>query len=80
MELIENEGLGVEYIGFNVQKSHLTTRSFVKRLHMQLKRKDFKRVYNNVGTEINSVMTPKVFGYTKDVKGYKYDINTAKNY
>ena len=43
MELIENEGLGVEYIGFNVQKSHLTTRSFVKRLHMQLKRKDFKR-------------------------------------
>ena len=23
-------------------------------------------------------MTPKVFGYTKDVKGYKYDINTAK--
>ncbi|WP_074531886.1 glutathione ABC transporter substrate-binding protein [Bacillus paranthracis] len=79
MELIENEGLGVEYIGFNVQKKPFDNPLVRQAIAHAIETKGIlKGVYNNVGTEINSVMTPKVFGYTKDVKGYKYDINTAK--
>ena len=38
----------------------------------------FRGVYNNVGTLANVAMSPKVFGYSKNVKAYPYDVNKAK--
>ncbi|TGU58679.1 glutathione ABC transporter substrate-binding protein, partial [Mesorhizobium sp. M00.F.Ca.ET.186.01.1.1] len=38
-----------------------------------------KGVYNNVGTEAVSSMSPKVIGYNPNLEDYKYDVNEAKS-
>ncbi|WP_255405015.1 ABC transporter substrate-binding protein, partial [Bacillus sp. S1-R5C1-FB] len=63
MEIIENEGLGVEYIGFDVEKTTFDIPLDRQAIAHAIETTGiFKRVYNNVVTEINSVMTPRVVG------------------
>ncbi|WP_307412887.1 ABC transporter substrate-binding protein [Neobacillus ginsengisoli] len=37
-----------------------------------------KGVYNNVGKKANSLIGPKVLGYSPDLKAYDYNLNEAK--
>ncbi|MGG1661930.1 glutathione ABC transporter substrate-binding protein [Brevibacillus sp. NRS-1366] len=79
MNLVRAEGLGVEYIGFNVQKKpfdDVRVRQAVA--HAIEKEAIVKGVYNNVGTEAVSSLSSKVIGYNPNLKDYSYDVNEAK--
>ncbi|HBZ83810.1 MULTISPECIES: glutathione ABC transporter substrate-binding protein [Brevibacillus] len=80
MNMVRAEGLGVEYIGFNVTKKpfdDVRVRQAVA--HAIEKEAIVKGVYNNVGTEAVSSMSPKVIGYNPNLEDYKYDVNEAKS-
>lgn len=79
MTMVRAEGLGVEYIGFNVTKKpfdDVRVRQAVA--HAIEKEAIVKGVYNNVGTEAVSAMSSKVIGYNPDLKDYAYDVNEAR--
>ena len=79
MNMVRAEGLGVEYIGFNVQKKpfdDVRVRQAVA--HAIEKEAIVKGVYNNVGTEAVSSLSPKVIGFNANLKDYSYDVNEAK--
>ncbi|WP_372512728.1 glutathione ABC transporter substrate-binding protein [Bacillus salipaludis] len=79
MGLYRTDGLAVEYLGFNVKKKPLDNVKVRKAISHAIEREAIiKGVYNNVGTLANSAMSPKVFGYSENVKPYDYDINEAK--
>ncbi|WP_339149375.1 MULTISPECIES: glutathione ABC transporter substrate-binding protein [unclassified Sutcliffiella] len=79
MSLYRTEGLGVEYIGFNIESKAVNDVRVRKAISHAIEREAIlKGVYNNVGTIANSAMSPKVFGYSENIKAYEYDINKAK--
>lgn len=79
MSLYRTEGLGVEYIGFNVESKAVNDVRVRKAISHAIEREAIlKGVYNKVGTLANSAMSPKVFGYSENIKAYEYDINKAK--
>ncbi|ART75511.1 glutathione ABC transporter substrate-binding protein [Sutcliffiella horikoshii] len=81
MSLYRTEGLGVEYIGFNVESKVVNDVRVRKAISHAIEREAIlKGVYNKVGTLANSAMSPKVFGYSENIKAYEYDINKAKKF
>jgi peptide/nickel transport system substrate-binding protein len=79
MSLVRAEGLGVEYIGFNVTKKPFDDERVRQAVaHAVEKEAIVKGVYNNVGTQAVSSMSSKVIGYTPDLQDYMYDVNAAK--
>ncbi|MCM3142049.1 glutathione ABC transporter substrate-binding protein [Brevibacillus sp. MER 51] len=79
MNMVRAEGLGVDYIGFNVQKKpfdDVRVRQAVA--HAIEKQAIVQGVYNNVGTQAVSSMSPKVIGFTPNLQDYSYDVNAAK--
>ncbi|UOY93310.1 glutathione ABC transporter substrate-binding protein [Ectobacillus sp. JY-23] len=79
MGLYRTEGLSVEYIGFNTKKKPLDDVKVRKAISHAIEREAIlKGVYNNMGSLANSAMSPKVFGYSENVKPYDYDLNEAK--
>jgi peptide/nickel transport system substrate-binding protein len=79
MNMVRAEGLGVEYIGFNVTKKpfdDIRVRQAVA--HAVEKEAIVKGVYNNVGNEAVSAMSSKVIGYNPNLTDYTYDVNEAK--
>lgn len=80
MTMVRAEGLGVDYIGFNVKKKpfdDVRVRQAVA--HAIEKEAIVKGVYNNVGNMAVSAMSPKVIGYNPNLKDYTYDVNEAKD-
>lgn len=79
MKLFRTEGLAVEYVGFNTTKAPFDNVKVRQAVSYAIERESIiEGVYNNVGTLANVAMSPKVFGYSKDVKAYPYDVNKAK--
>jgi peptide/nickel transport system substrate-binding protein len=79
MGLYRTEGLAVEYVGFNTKKKPLDDVKVRKAISHAIEREAIiKGVYNNVGTLANVAMSPKVYGHSKEVKPYNYDLNEAK--
>ncbi|MDF2680188.1 MAG: putative transporter substrate binding protein [Brevibacillus sp.] len=79
MTMARAEGLGVEYIGFNVTKKpfdDIRVRQAVA--HAIEKEAIVRGVYNNVGNEAVSAMSSKVIGYNPNLQDYSYDVNEAK--
>ncbi|WP_277584080.1 glutathione ABC transporter substrate-binding protein [Psychrobacillus antarcticus] len=79
MKLFRTEGLAVEYVGFNTTKAPFDNVKVRQAVSHAIEREAIiDGVYNNVGTLANVAMSPKVFGYSEDVKAYSYDVNKAK--
>ncbi|WP_391119597.1 glutathione ABC transporter substrate-binding protein [Psychrobacillus sp. L3] len=78
-EVYRSEGFGTEYIGFNVKNEKLSDVRVRKAISHAVEMDSIlKGVYNNVGSEANSLMGSKVFGYNPDMKTYEYNLNEAK--
>ncbi|WP_205173497.1 glutathione ABC transporter substrate-binding protein [Bacillus pakistanensis] len=79
INLYRTEGLAVEYVGFNTQKAPFDNVKVRQAISSAIEREAIiKGIYNGVGTLANSAMSPKVFGYSKNIKPYEYDPNKAK--
>lgn len=79
MGLYRTDGLAVEYIAFNTKKKPLDDVRVRKAISHAIEREAIiKGVYNNIGTLANEAMSPKVFGYSENVKPFDYDLNEAK--
>ncbi|MGD6994822.1 glutathione ABC transporter substrate-binding protein [Sutcliffiella horikoshii] len=79
LNLYRADGLGIEFLGFNVQKAPFDQLEVRKAITQAIDRKAvLKGVFQNSGMLANSPMSPKVFGYSDDVKPYDYDLENAK--
>jgi len=79
MDLYRTDGLAVEYLSFNTKKKPFNDVRVRKAIAHAIEVDSIiKGVYNDVGTKANSTMSPKVFGYDPNIKGYDYDINESK--
>ncbi|UOY93309.1 glutathione ABC transporter substrate-binding protein [Ectobacillus sp. JY-23] len=79
LSLYRTEGLGVEFIGFNTQKAPLDNVKVRKAISHAIQRDGMmKGVYNNSGRLANAAMSPKVFGYSEEIKPLGYNLNQAK--
>lgn len=80
LNLYRTEGLAVEYIGFNTQKAPFDNVKVRQAISSAIEREAIiKGVYNGAGTLANAAMSPKVFGYSKEIKPYEYNPNKAKD-
>ncbi|WP_313892775.1 glutathione ABC transporter substrate-binding protein [Psychrobacillus sp.] len=79
LELYRNEGLGVEFLGFNVQKAPMDNVLLRKAISYALDREAIlSGVFNKVGLLSNSTMSSKVFGYSDKLTPAPYDVDKAK--
>jgi peptide/nickel transport system substrate-binding protein len=79
LKLYRNEGLGVEFIGFNVQKAPVDNVLLRQAISYAIERESIlSGVFNNVGLLSNSTMSTKVFGYSDKLTPYPFDLNKAK--
>lgn len=79
LNLYRADGLGIEFLGFNVQKAPFDKLQLRKAITQAIDRKAvLEGVFQNSGMLANSPMSPKVFGYSDDVKPYDYDLENAK--
>lgn len=79
IKLLRTEGLGIEWLDFNVQKKpfdDVRVRQAIA--HAIDKEAIIKGVYNDVGRKAVSTLSPKVVGYHPTLKDYDYDVNKAK--
>lgn len=80
MSVLREEGFGVEYIGFNVEKEPFTNVKVRQAIaHAIEKDAIIKGVYNNVGSRVASALAPKVIGFHDGLKDFPYDINKSKS-
>ncbi|MCK5779572.1 MAG: glutathione ABC transporter substrate-binding protein [Psychrilyobacter sp.] len=79
LELIEEDSLGIAYIGFNFQKApfdnKLVRQAIGHAIDVDI---IIDVVLDGAGTKANSPIGPKVFGYDKEAKGYDYNPELAK--
>lgn len=79
MELYRREGLGNDYIGFNLNKkpfNDVRVRQAIS--HAIDTDVILEGVFNNVGTKATAPMGPKVWGHNPDLDGYEYNVEKAK--
>jgi peptide/nickel transport system substrate-binding protein len=79
MELYRRDGLGIDYIGFNMNKEPFTDVRVRQAINYAVDTDMILQgVYNNVGTKATAPMGPAVWGHNPDLEGYGYDVEKAK--
>jgi len=79
MELNRSEGLGIDYLGFNLQKEPFDNKKVRQAINLAVDTDAIlKGVYNNVGTEATAPMGPGVWGHNENLDGWGYDVEKAK--
>ncbi|MEC0227441.1 glutathione ABC transporter substrate-binding protein [Paenibacillus alba] len=79
MTLARTEGLGVEYIGFNVKKKPFDDVRVRQAFSYAIEKDSIiKGVYNGVGSKAISALSPKMIGFNPKLGEYDYNINKAK--
>ncbi len=79
MELYRSSAFGTEFIGFNFKSKPFDDIRVRQAINYAIESNVILQgVYNNVGSKANSLLGPQVFGYHKDLKGYEYNVNKAK--
>jgi peptide/nickel transport system substrate-binding protein len=79
MKLNRSEGLGIDYVGFNIKKKPYDDVRVRQAINYAVDTQAIiDGVYNNVGTKATGPMGPGVWGHNPDLKGYGYDVEKAK--
>jgi peptide/nickel transport system substrate-binding protein len=79
MKLNRSDGLGIDYIGFNVNKKPFDNVKVRQAINLAIDTDlILKGVYNNVGTKATAPMGPGVWGHNPDLEGWGYDVEKAK--
>lgn len=79
MELYQSEGLGIDYIGLNVESEPFDDIRVRQAINYAIDTDAIiEGVYNGVGTEADGPMGPANFGYHPDLEGYEYDPERAE--
>src|SRR5699024_5533519 len=79
VELYQSEGLGVDYIGFNVESEPFDDIRVRQAINYAIdKEAIIEGVYNNVGTEAAGPIGPANFGHHPDLEGYEYNPERAQ--
>jgi peptide/nickel transport system substrate-binding protein len=79
LNLYRADGLGIEFLGFNVQKAPFDQLEVRKAITQAVDRQALlEGVFQNSGMLADSPMSPKVFGYSDAVRPYHYDVESAK--
>ncbi|WP_235792026.1 glutathione ABC transporter substrate-binding protein [Virgibacillus salidurans] len=79
MELHESEGLGVDYIGVNMNKEPFDDKLVRQAINYALDTETMiEHVYNGVGVYADGPIGPSVIGHSPELEGYGYDPERAK--
>lgn len=79
MKLNRSAGLGIDYIGFNMNKAPFDDVRVRQAINLAIDTDlILQGVYNNVGTEATAPMGPGVWGHNPDLEGWGYDVEKAK--
>jgi dipeptide transport system substrate-binding protein len=79
VELMQQEGLNVGYLGFNVEKEHLGDKKVRQALNLAINKEAIiEAVYQGAGVEAKNPMPPTLWGYNDAVEDYPYDPEAAK--
>ncbi len=79
MKLNRSEGLGIDYLGFNLTKKPFDDVRVRQAINLAVDTDlIIKGVYNDVGTVATAPMGPGVWGHNPDLKGWGYDVEKAK--
>lgn len=80
LQVLEQPGLDVGYIGFNTQKPPFDNSTVRKALAMAIDKKNIvKVVFQGIsGTQEINPMPPPILGYNPDIQDYPYDPDAAK--
>lgn len=79
LELVEEPSLSTAYIGFNLNKEPFNDINVRKALNHAINTKEIiDVVLEGAGTKATGPINDKVFGYNKDLEGYEYNPEKAK--
>jgi peptide/nickel transport system substrate-binding protein len=80
VEVTKKEGTPVYWLGFNTEKAPMNNLEFRQAVAYALDREAYVEKLNGLGVQGNSIIGPKVFGYSEsaDDAGYKHDLEKAK--
>lgn len=80
LDLIEEESLSTQYIGFNMKKAPFDDIKVRKALNHAIDVEEIiEVVLEGAGTRSTGPINDKVFGYNDKLKGYEYDPQKAKD-
>lgn len=79
VNLLQQEGLNVGYVGFNVEKKPLDDKRVRQALNLAInKQAIIEAVYQGAGVPAKNPMPPTLWGYAQNVQDYTYDPAKAK--
>ncbi len=79
INLLQQEGLNVGYLGFNTEKEPFTDKRVRQALNMAVnKQAIIDIVFQGAGTIAKNPIPPTIWSYNDDVKDYAYDPEAAK--
>jgi len=79
MDLYRTEGLGMDYVGFNMNKEPFDDKRVRQAINYAIDTEEMvESVYNGVGLYADGPIGPAVLGYDPDLEGYPHDPEKAK--
>jgi len=79
MDLYRTEGLGMDYVGFNMTKAPFDDKRVRQAINYAIDKEQMvESVYNGVGLYADGPIGPAVLGYDSELEGYEYDPEKAK--
>lgn len=79
LSIVRQDGLGIEFLGFNVEKEPFDDKRVRRALAMGIDKNELlEGIYSNVGTLAKGPLAPDVFGYDESISTIEYDPEDAK--